>query len=437
MKTKLMAALLATAFAAPAFAQTSGSSVVIYGIADAGVMVSNNGDGAKTRIASGISDGSRIGFKGTEDLGDGWKAIFNLEARVELDTGGNQPGLISTYQGQYLTRGMEAQFRAGGPGLTAIGAAVLPGIKAALQPRIAVNTSGAIFDRTAMVGLITPVGAVLMGRMYTPGYEVFNMGDAFESGMATWGAITGGTGGFTSLGADIRSDKAIQYRVAVPSGWGGSLMYGVDKSGYLGLYKRFIGFNVTYKANGFDAGFGYNSGQDSSGRKSLTTSTLAGSYTNGNMKYFAGYHRQRNMNSALLPTFIGAWDTTVAPGLAPFGAAAAGAARSIFVSNITRNTQIDADSVSVGMHYGIGQGRVMTSLSFQNDKTTSNSDAAQFAIGYDHNLSKRTDVYTTFTYIRNKNDAQYAAGTAGSPGGFTFAPGEDSTAIQVGVRHRF
>ncbi|HEY5799922.1 MAG TPA: porin, partial [Burkholderiaceae bacterium] len=182
MKTKLMAALLATCFAAPAFAQTpaAGSSIVIYGIADAGVMVSSNGDGTKTRIASGIADGSRIGFRGTEDLGNGWKAIFNLEARVEIDTGGNTPGLISNAQGQFLTNGMEASFRAGGPSLTAIGNAILPGLKAALQPAIAVNSNRAIFDRTAMVGLITPVGAVLMGRMYTPGYEVFNMADAFE-----------------------------------------------------------------------------------------------------------------------------------------------------------------------------------------------------------------------------------------------------------------
>ena len=39
------------------------------------------------KIISGGEEGSRLGFKGSEDLGHGLKAVFNLEARVELDTG--------------------------------------------------------------------------------------------------------------------------------------------------------------------------------------------------------------------------------------------------------------------------------------------------------------------------------------------------------------
>ena len=102
MKTKLLAAVIATCFAAPAFAQ---SSVVIYGIADAGIMKTK---GEKAKLVSGIADGSRIGFKGTEDIGNGFKAIFQLEARVELDTGTQTPELVTPNQGQYLTRGMGA-----------------------------------------------------------------------------------------------------------------------------------------------------------------------------------------------------------------------------------------------------------------------------------------------------------------------------------------
>ncbi|UUZ51273.1 porin [Massilia sp. B-10] len=284
----------------------------------------------------------------------------------------------------------------------------------------AVNSEKALFDRTAMVGLITPVGAILMGRMYTPGYEVFAASDTFENGTAgAWGGITGGTIAFTALGADIRSQKSIQYRIAHPSGLGGSLMYGFKNSGYLGRYNKFYGGAVTYKANGFDIGIAHNSGYDQADQKSLTTSTVGGSYTWNDFKFFISYHDQKNEHSALLRDYIGAWDTSIAPSLAPLGAPTATALRNVFVTNITNNTQVDAASLQLGLHYKIGANRVMASWARQNDRTVSNSDATLMAIGYDYNLSKRTDIYTVFANIQNQNDGQYTPGAAGAPGGFT------------------
>lgn len=424
MKTKFLAAVIATCFAAPVLAQ---SSVTIYGIADAGLMKQS---GQTLRVVSGIADGSRIGFKGSEDIGGGYKAIFTLEARVELDTGSQKPTLLSDQQGLYLTKGMGA-----------FPAPVLGAIRRAFQVpgSAAVNPEGALFDRQSFVGLITPVGAVMLGRMYTPGYEVFAAADAFETGTAgTWGGITGGTSGFTALGADIRSQKSIQYRIATPKGIGGSLMYGGRNSGYLGRYNKFYGIAATYKANGWDVGIGHNRGYDQNDNLSLVTSTIGGSYVMGDFKLFAGYHDQRNRNSVLLRDYIGGYDAQVAPALAPFGAATAAALRNVFVTNITRNTQVDAASYQLGLHYRIGAGRVMASVAHQNDRTeTSNSDATLFALGYDYNLSKRTDLYTVVAQINNKNDAQYIPGAAGSPGGFTKVPGERGRAYQIGVRHRF
>ena len=103
MKTKLIAGVIATCFAVPVMAQ---SSVQIYGVADAGITKTK---GESARIFSGGADGSRIGFKGTEDIGGGWKAIFNLEARVELDTGTQTPTLITDNPGLYLTKGMQSR----------------------------------------------------------------------------------------------------------------------------------------------------------------------------------------------------------------------------------------------------------------------------------------------------------------------------------------
>jgi predicted porin len=427
MKSKYLAALIATCFAGSALAQ---SSVTIYGIADAGLMKS---DGMPVRLVSGIADGSRLGFKGTEDIGGGYKAIFTLESRVEIDNGTQKPTLLNDNQGFYLTRGMGAM----GP--------LLPTVRSALQPAgaVAVNPDGALFDRTSMVGLITPAGAVLLGRMYTPAYEVFNAADAFESGTAgQWGNITGGTAGFTSLPVDIRSQKSIQYRIADPkSGIGAAFMYGVKGSGYLGRYNKFEGLNLTYKANGWDIGFGHNRGYDQLDQLSLRSTILGGSYSSGDMKFFGGYARQQNNNSVLLADYNAAWDLQLAPAisakLGPAGPATVAALTPVYKTNIKNNLVVDATSMQVGMHYRIGSGRIMASIAHQNDRTASNSDATQYAIGYDYNLSPRTDIYSVIAAIKNDNDAQYAAGAASAPGGFVKNPGDTSRAVQVGIRHRF
>ena len=447
MKTKYLAAVIATCFAAPVMAQ---SSVTMYGIADAGLMKQS---GQTLRLVSGIADGSRLGFKGSEDIGGGYKAIFNLEARVELDNGGQKPTLLSDEQGLFLTHGMGAGFTtalaplggAAGPTAAALLKSVQTGFQVKGAP--AVNSEGALFDRTSMVGLITPGGAILMGRMYTPGYEVFAASDVFESGTAgTWGGITGGNAGFSVLGADIRSSKSIQYRIATPAGFGASFMYGVKGSGYLNRYNKFLGAGATYKANGWDVGIAQNRGYDQNDNVSLVTSTIGGSYTMGNVKLFAGYHDQRNRHSVLLNDYINGYNASVNPLViaqltpavgAPTANLLAGRLKDVFRDNIASNIQVDAASYQIGAHLRMGAGRFMVSIAQQNDRTTSDSDARLVAFGYDYNLSKRTDIYTVVAQIHNTNDGQYIPGAAGSPGGFAKTPGENTRAFQVGMRHRF
>lgn len=448
MKMKLLAMALGTCFAMPTLAQTN---VTLYGILDAGIQVSKLGKDTQTKMVSGIADGSRIGFKGTEDMGGGYKAIFNLEARVEVDTGSNKTGNLSDYQGYALTKGMNfPDF--GSAALKGAAAQTLAGVRSALQPKYNVNATsplilargggpdGGLFDRMAMVGLVTPVGAVLAGRMYTPAYEVFNSADAFESGMAgSWGGITGGTGGLLTAGMAIRSNKSVQYRIELPNGFGGSLMYGFKNSGYIGLDKDFIAGNVRYKANGFDVGVGYNRGTNTDGSTGLVTTTIGGSYAFDDFKLFAGYQTMRNENSILLPVFFDAWDLEITPGLRAGGVPAPviAAWTTIFRTNITKNFKLDANSYSLGAHYKLGNGRVMASYSVQDDRTLSNSDVTQYAIGYNYNMSKRTDLYAVVGYTKNQNDGQYAPGAASASGGFTEFPGESGRVLQFGIRHRF
>lgn len=80
---KTLIALAAVAATSGAFAQ---SSVAIYGLVDAGI---SNAIGGATDAETGIANAapSRIGFRGSEDLGGGMKAIFRLEHRFNVDTG--------------------------------------------------------------------------------------------------------------------------------------------------------------------------------------------------------------------------------------------------------------------------------------------------------------------------------------------------------------
>lgn len=96
MKKSLIAIAMLTAVGA-ASAQ---SSLNLYGVADVWVGKTKNGD---MKLGSGGLAGSRIGFKGTEDLGGGLKASFNLEQAVDLTNGAtNSP--TSATPGQTFDR---------------------------------------------------------------------------------------------------------------------------------------------------------------------------------------------------------------------------------------------------------------------------------------------------------------------------------------------
>lgn len=77
MKKSLLALAVTGAFAVPAFAQ---NSVTLYGVIDAGLTYVNNSGGNHVwAMQSGVVQGSRWGLKGTEDLGGGTSAIFQIE----------------------------------------------------------------------------------------------------------------------------------------------------------------------------------------------------------------------------------------------------------------------------------------------------------------------------------------------------------------------
>lgn len=402
MKKQFLAGLFAALGAAPVLAQ---SNVVLYGLADAGVQVSNFGNGHKVNLSSGIAEGSRLGFRGNENLGGGYRALFTLEARIELDNGSQQNGLLSNSVNENITEG-----------LSAAGSAFVKG----KLPVNVINSAGALFDRQAFVGLGTPYGMLLLGRQYTPGVEIFVLSDVFELGTSgTWLNLVPGTPGVLTPGIALRANQALQYRLQLANGVGATAMYGFNNTGSLNLARRFAGASVRYKGNGLEVGAGYNREQDQVGNKALTTLTVGGNYTMGDAKLFAGFHRMKNDHNAFA--------RALAPGLTVPGDAA------VLYSNL----RLNGDLYTAGVQYTVGAGRILAGISHVNDILATNGDATLYALGYDHFLSKRTDVYTVAAHVVNRGTAQFALGGAGYFGGSTAQRGRDGNALQVGIRHRF
>jgi len=97
MQKKLIALAVAGLVSVPAFAQ---SNVTIYGRMDVGVFNKDdaNGNGV-TRVDSSGWTTSRLGFKGSEDLGNGLKAIFQIETRLENDSSSTFGSARDTFVG--------------------------------------------------------------------------------------------------------------------------------------------------------------------------------------------------------------------------------------------------------------------------------------------------------------------------------------------------
>ena len=128
MQKKLIALAVAGLVSAPVFAQ---SNIQVYGVADAYMQYGDFMGDDTMGVASGGLMGSRLGFRGEEDLGSGLKAVFVLEQGFNIDTG-------------------KSTAMSGADSLA--------------------NGGSDTFTRQAYVGLKGNFGQVALGRQYAPGY---------------------------------------------------------------------------------------------------------------------------------------------------------------------------------------------------------------------------------------------------------------------------
>ncbi|WP_144107902.1 porin [Paraburkholderia sp. BCC1886] len=85
MKKTLLALAMCGAFVGTAHAQ---SSVTLYGLIDTGLVYTNNQLGhSNWQLASGLTQNTVFGLKGSEDLGGGLHAVFKIEQGFLLNNG--------------------------------------------------------------------------------------------------------------------------------------------------------------------------------------------------------------------------------------------------------------------------------------------------------------------------------------------------------------
>lgn len=409
--------LALTALAAASSAALAQSSVTVYGILDGGVsQVTGLRGGTKTYLVSGIMDGSRLGFRGNEDLGGGYRALFTMEHRMEIDTGGisNRPLSGSQLPDRLNTASLL--------GLPTFLQPAVDSVAAGIGNTVGVNLAGNTWDRQVFVGLVTPFGAVLAGRQYTPAYE---LAATFDT-LGTQSSLAAGQVAAFPPSIDIRVSNAVAYRIA-QGPFSASLMYALGEGNTTNT-GRLVGGMAMYKSDAFGAGIGYNTRNNEHGEKSLTSLVAGGYVALGPGTLYGQYGHVKDTHPSGLTAVRAA---LVANPLLPAGVG--GQIADAFDSALQQDSRL----MHLGYKIVAGPHTIYLAGSSLNDKRPNNADTTSYGVAYTYSFSKRTDVNAVLTHFNNKNLGQAAPGQAGFIGGVTDKAGTDSNSVALGLRHRF
>ena len=391
MKMKLLALAIAGAFVAPvAMAEheegapaNAMGNVTIYGQVNGSFYFVR--DGAKdssTSTTQVSNDASRLGVKGSEDLGGGLNAIWQIETGFNVDGTNDQ--------------------------ITGSG----------------FKTGSGLGTRNTFVGLNGAAwGTAILGSHDTP-YKTATRGlDLFADTIADNRSLMGMTGGGITT-HDVRATDVLAY--------------------------------VSPNMGGFSVAVGYVAGAENAAfpnDKKGDAWSAYGMYNAGPINASLSYQRVNGGNA----------DTNLAQPI-PFGIGddhdatawklGGGYSMDAFAVNaVYEHTTGDlgfGDKLDQNNWYLAGKFSftpndavklAYTSAGKTHGGTTAeitDSDAHQWSVGYDHNLSKRTMVYALYTKLDNKANADYALGlrngmTGGASGGFE----SDPSAFALGIKHSF
>jgi len=217
MQKKIITLAIAGLVSGAAFAQ---SNVTIYGVADAFYgRLTATGKMSNNHIGSGGLSGSRLGFKGSEDLGGGLKAVFEYELAFNLDNTGSPVNAINDASG----------------------------------------SNGLTGTRQSFVGLGGGFGTIVAGRLQTPGYYVGRF-DAFSASQIGPQAILGGGALRSTISPTNhgRVNNAVAYLSPTMSGFSAVLAYGTGEETTPGAEKENVwGLGLNYAQGPIAAGFAH------------------------------------------------------------------------------------------------------------------------------------------------------------------------------------
>ena len=374
MKKSLIA--LAAFAAVSAFAQ---SSVTLSGIIKGGVAQTKYSNGpAGTTNGNGLSvaDGSsRFIIGGTEDLGGGLKAVFQIDTRFRVDDNGAAP------------------------------------------------TSSPIATGNTFVGLSGGLGMIQLGKLdthYCLGQDSHgSRATAFQaSSCALLGYVNGGSSA-QSIANASRATNTIRYTTPTLSGFKGELSYSTAFNGSEGALGdagkgKAVSAKLLYGNGPIKAGV---SVWDAKSENRLATATRAdqkaytlfGDYNFGVATVGLTYDQSKLigglMTAAESETKRNVWSIPVT---VPLGAGT-------FLFTYTKASDLKV-----------------------NGTTLANSSSSLWSLGYDYSLSKRTSVGMSYAKLNNKANAGYALYGQGSANGTpNNGIGQDASQLYVGIRHAF
>ena len=365
---KSLTALAALAVTGLASAQ---SSVTLFGVIDAGVSYQsatsrNATTGATSKqsqwsLANSGYNSSRIGFRGTEDLGGGLAASFWLEAPITNDDGATGVSTFNRRSTVSLSDTVFDPFGTNGSGASVINT---------VSGSTGIGNSNYV-RASNMVGYFLPPN---LGGFY--GQVQYSLNENTKTSATDTTAATSSSAG------------------------------------------RYVGGRFGYANGPLDVALsmGQNVAVDTTTlTRKVQTINLGASYDFGPVKLFGELSNVKNKFEL-----------------------AAGDSRNSY------------NGYLIGASMPVGAGVIRASYStVRYDEgaagiTGEDPRANKFAIGYVHNLSKRTALYATVARVNNRNDAAYtgsltAASTTGygSTGvGYTGLP-RSSTGYDFGIRHAF
>lgn len=356
MQKKVLALAIAAAVSAPAFADNANINVnaTLYGklFIDVEHVSSDNvgTDAAGGKVSStqnrAVSNTSRLGFKGKEDLGEGLTAIYQLEVQVDGDGSGNN-GLGSGTRNSHA--GLE-----GGFGTAFLGIWDTPFKTAHDQLEL--------FDNTTFASTTDLLGRVNGGTL--------NMNTRLKDSVQYWSPNMGGF----QVKAAYGVDNAKTTTTATPA--------------VTGTNQTVTSLSAAFDNEMFYAALAYQAHKDNANNYVAAGNKTTGTRLVGAFKI--------NSTSQVGVTFEKLQVDVVAIGVAP----AVSMARNAF--ELTGKTAFGAHNI--GAAY-VKAGDLSNAAAVAGGGLAPVPGATQVSLRYGYKISKRTELFAMYSSVKNKIDA--------------------------------